>query len=199
MGHRPPHLGVLGAHFHHFLGHIPQAGQARAGPARVPHGPIFVFRTSQLLYSTRIGHNLTGSSRGVEQLGRAILREIVPAPGHLRDQGGQQGRNITPPSAPCGSTGELGWYGCGPGGPTWPLGCWVRWPVAPTGTAPPPRTPLHRRLAAGGLRPRVLPAHGPGPPPQVCPQCARQEKRIFPSFSGGSRTVEEISSIDHTS
>jgi hypothetical protein len=148
MGHRPPHLGVLGAHFHHFLGHIPQAGQARAGPARVPHGPIFVFRTSQLLYSTRIGHNLTGSSRGVEQLGRAILREIVPAPGHLRDQGGQQGRNITPPSAPCGSTGELGWYGCGPGGPTWPLGCWVRWPVAPTGTAPPPPHPP--APAAGG-------------------------------------------------
>jgi hypothetical protein len=28
MGHRPPHLSVLGgAHFYHFLGHIPQALQ----------------------------------------------------------------------------------------------------------------------------------------------------------------------------
>jgi hypothetical protein len=39
----------------------------------------------------------------------------------------------------------------GPGGPTWPLGRWVRWPVTPTGTgagssAPPP----YRRLPAGG-------------------------------------------------
>jgi hypothetical protein len=33
MGHRPPHLGVLGAHFYHFLGHIPQALQ-RAGRTR---------------------------------------------------------------------------------------------------------------------------------------------------------------------
>jgi hypothetical protein len=30
MGHRPRHLGVLGAYFYHFQGHIPQAGQ-RAG------------------------------------------------------------------------------------------------------------------------------------------------------------------------
>jgi hypothetical protein len=30
MGHRSPHLRVLGAHFHHFKGHIPLAGQ-RAG------------------------------------------------------------------------------------------------------------------------------------------------------------------------
>jgi hypothetical protein len=40
-----------------------------------------------------------------------------------------------------------GWAGCGPGGPTWPLGRWVRWPVTPTGTgagssAPPPYRPL---------------------------------------------------------
>jgi hypothetical protein len=33
MGHRSPHLRVLGAHFHHFKGHIPQAGQ-RAGRTR---------------------------------------------------------------------------------------------------------------------------------------------------------------------
>jgi hypothetical protein len=52
MGHRSPHLRVLGAHFHHFSGHIPQAGHS----ARVAHGPIFAFRTSQLLHSIRIGH-----------------------------------------------------------------------------------------------------------------------------------------------
>jgi hypothetical protein len=34
MGHRSPHLRVIGAHFHHFQGHIPQAGQ-RAGRTRV--------------------------------------------------------------------------------------------------------------------------------------------------------------------
>jgi hypothetical protein len=33
MGHRSPHLRVLGGHFHHFKGHIPQAGQ-RAGRTR---------------------------------------------------------------------------------------------------------------------------------------------------------------------
>jgi hypothetical protein len=33
MGHRPPHLGVLGAHFYHLLGHVPQAPQ-RAGRTR---------------------------------------------------------------------------------------------------------------------------------------------------------------------
>jgi hypothetical protein len=30
MGHCSPHFRALGAHFHHFKGHIPQAGQ-RAG------------------------------------------------------------------------------------------------------------------------------------------------------------------------
>jgi hypothetical protein len=35
---------------------------------------------------------------------------------------------------PPGSRGELGSAGCGPGGPTWPQGRWVRWPVTPTGT-----------------------------------------------------------------
>ena len=44
-----------------------------------------------------------------------------------------------------------------PGGPTWPLGRWVRWPVTPTGTgagssAPPP----YRRLPAGAEAARVL-------------------------------------------
>jgi hypothetical protein len=33
MGHRSPHLGVLGSHFHHFRGQIPQAGQS-AGRTR---------------------------------------------------------------------------------------------------------------------------------------------------------------------
>jgi hypothetical protein len=46
---------------------------------------------------------------------------------------GARGRIIGPRSPP-GSSEELGWAGCGPGGPTWPLGRWVRWPVTPTGT-----------------------------------------------------------------
>jgi hypothetical protein len=59
--------------------------------------------------------------------------------------------------SPPGSSEELGWAGCGPGGPIWPLGRWVRWPVTPTGTgagssAPPP----YRRLAAGAEAARVL-------------------------------------------
>jgi hypothetical protein len=56
MGHRPPHLGVLGAHVYHYLGRIPQAGQ-RAGPTRANFRVCFGPR-SQLLYSfyrTRIG------------------------------------------------------------------------------------------------------------------------------------------------
>jgi hypothetical protein len=56
MGHRSPHLRVLGAHVHHFQGHIPQAGQ-RAGRTRATgQFSCFVFRTSQLLHITRIGH-----------------------------------------------------------------------------------------------------------------------------------------------
>jgi hypothetical protein len=87
------------------------------------------------------------------------------------------------------------WAGLGvarAGGPTWPLGCWVWWPVVtPTGTgtgssAPPP----HRRLAAGGLRPRVFPAHRPGPQLQVHAYMPgmgryanplRQPERLLPS------------------
>jgi hypothetical protein len=61
-------------------------------------------------------------------------------------RGGGIGRRSPP-----GFSEELGWAGCGPGGATWPLGRWVRWPVTPTGTgagssAPPP----YRRLPAGG-------------------------------------------------
>jgi hypothetical protein len=40
MGHRSPHLRVLGAHFHHFQGHIPQAG--RAARARESHTDLAV-------------------------------------------------------------------------------------------------------------------------------------------------------------
>jgi hypothetical protein len=54
MGQRPPHLGVL-ARFPLFT--TCKAIFRRRGSARVAHGPIFVFRTSQLLHSTRIGHN----------------------------------------------------------------------------------------------------------------------------------------------
>jgi hypothetical protein len=44
MDHIPPHLGVMGAHFYHFLGHIPQARRSlqRGIPGlidRVP-GPV---------------------------------------------------------------------------------------------------------------------------------------------------------------
>jgi hypothetical protein len=52
MGHRSPHLRVLGANFTTFKAIFP----CRRSSARAPHGPVFVFRTSQLLYSTRIGH-----------------------------------------------------------------------------------------------------------------------------------------------
>jgi hypothetical protein len=58
--------------------------------------------------------------------------------------------------SPPGSSEELGWAGCGPGGPTWPqLGRWVRWPVtrdpdrhagAGSGSSAPPP---YRRLPAG--------------------------------------------------
>jgi hypothetical protein len=50
---------------------------------------------------------------------------------HLRDQGANRAE-ISPHRAPPGSMGEggLGWVWSG--GPTWPLGRWVRWPVAMT-------------------------------------------------------------------
>jgi hypothetical protein len=96
----------------------------------------------------------------------------------LRDQRGQgPGGAVLATVRPLGpvSSEELGWAGCGPGGPTWPLGRWVRWPVAPD----PDR---HRGWvlcpsavpAAGGrgLRPRVFSAHRPGPQlqaPSACP------------------------------
>jgi hypothetical protein len=62
---------------------------------------------------------------------------------------GARGGDIVHRSPP-GSSGELGWAGCGPGGPTWPRGRLVRWTVTPTGTGagssvPPP----YRRLPAG--------------------------------------------------
>jgi hypothetical protein len=68
---------------------------------------------------------------------------------------GARGRGIghRPPPGSWVQCEELGWAGHGPGGPTWPLGRWVRWPVTPTGTgtgagssAPPP----YRRLPTGG-------------------------------------------------
>jgi hypothetical protein len=40
MGHRSPHLRVLGAHFHRFYGHVLHAGQ-RAG--RTPHAGQFSY------------------------------------------------------------------------------------------------------------------------------------------------------------
>jgi hypothetical protein len=77
-------------------------------------------------------------------------------------RGGGIGRRSPPGSSE--ESWVLGWAGCGPGGPTWPLGRWARWPVTPTGTgagssAPPAGT--------GGLRPRVFSAHRPWPQLQV--------------------------------
>jgi hypothetical protein len=65
-------LGVLGAHFYHFLGHIPQA---HAAAARGSHAGQF-----QLLHSTaRIGHNeervLQSRGSGVAAGGRAESRK----------------------------------------------------------------------------------------------------------------------------
>jgi hypothetical protein len=74
--------------------------------------------------------------------------------------------------SPPGSSDELGWAGCGPGGPTWPLGRWVRWPATPTGTGAgssgTPASSVPVPGAAGrGLRPRVFLAHRPLPQLQV--------------------------------
>jgi hypothetical protein len=56
--------------------------------------------------------------------------------------------------SPPGSSEELGWAGCGPGGPTWPLGRLVRWLVTPTGTRAGSLAPLPLPLLrAGGCRP----------------------------------------------
>jgi hypothetical protein len=92
----------------------------------------------------------------------------------LHDQR-DQGPRIRPPFAPWVQGGAgVGWMWSG--GPTWPLGRWVRWPVTPTGTgtgagssAPPPYRYRYRRLPAAGrgLRPRVFSAHRPGPQLQV--------------------------------
>jgi hypothetical protein len=73
---------------------------------------------------------------------------------------GARGRGFGHRSPP-GPSGELGWAGCGPGGPIWPLGRWVRRPVTPTGTGAAWLLcrPSHRRLPAGGLSPRVFSAH----------------------------------------
>jgi hypothetical protein len=64
----------------------------------------------------------------------------------------------------------VGWAGCGPGGPTWPLG---RWPLGSVAGDPdrhrgwllcPSPVPAP---AGRGLRPRVFSAHRPGPQLQV--------------------------------
>jgi hypothetical protein len=59
----------------------------RQGSARVAHGPIFVFRTSQLFHSTRIGHTLTGSRRWIGPLGGpgpVYVKESLVGSGSLR-------------------------------------------------------------------------------------------------------------------
>jgi hypothetical protein len=57
----------------------------RWGSARVAHGPIFVFRTSQLFYSSCFIAFVLGIPNGFWPLdravGRAYIREIVPSVG----------------------------------------------------------------------------------------------------------------------
>jgi hypothetical protein len=73
MDHRSPHLRVLDAHFHHFLGHISQALQRAGRPAanfRISDLAV----PSQHLYWTY----LTSFGRWIRQLGWSFLREMVP-------------------------------------------------------------------------------------------------------------------------
>jgi hypothetical protein len=63
MGHQSPHLGVLGAHFYHFLGHIPQALQ-RAGRTRAN------FRVSDLAVVLRFIAFALNTPNGLWPLGR---------------------------------------------------------------------------------------------------------------------------------
>jgi hypothetical protein len=69
---------------------------------------------------------------------------------------GARGGNIGHRSPP-GSRGERGGAGCAPGGPTWPLGRWVRWPVAPR---PAPGLAPLALLCAGGCYQLPVPAAG---------------------------------------
>jgi hypothetical protein len=115
---------------------------------------------AQMLFSSLVGHHChhppapPPSTPG--RTGSAGSRKTSCA---IRQRGQGQGANyqllapvrVRPLGLGPVSSEELGWAGCGPGGPTWPLGRWVWWPVTPTGTgagssAPPP----YRRLPAGG-------------------------------------------------
>jgi hypothetical protein len=103
--------------------------------------------------------------------------------------------------SPPGSSEELSWAGCGPGGPTWPLGRWVRWPVTPTGTgagssAPPPYTERHFRT--GGCRPgaeaaRVLGSWACAAAPSTYPGMGR----YAPSFGKASSDRRSLPSHAH--
>jgi hypothetical protein len=73
--------------------------------------------------------------------------------------------------------GELGWAGCAPGGPNWPLCRWVRWPVSPTGTEAgfsAPRSSVPVPAAARGPEPgaeaaRVTGSKAWSAAPSTCP------------------------------
>jgi hypothetical protein len=67
---------------------------------------------------------------GGEAAGRAASRTWD----HLRDQAANRAE-ISPHPAPPGSSGQLGWTGGGPGGPTWSQGHLVRWRASPTGAS----------------------------------------------------------------
>ena len=78
MGHRSPHLRVLGAHFHHFnnnKGHVLQAGQ-RAGRTRAT-GQFSCFgpRSCFIEPVSDITNGIWPLNRAV---GRAYIRESVP-------------------------------------------------------------------------------------------------------------------------
>jgi hypothetical protein len=93
--------------------------------------PVPVWR---LAFSAHLAHppwhftDFVQTGRGGEQLSSctraAIWMEFPPflaRSQELRDQRGPRGGDIGRRSPP-GSSEEMGWAGCGPGGPTWPLG-----------------------------------------------------------------------------
>jgi hypothetical protein len=85
---------------------------------------------------------------GLEPL--CLCRKAQGSPrDHLRDQAANRAE-ISPHPAPRGSSGQLGWAGGGPGGPTWSHGHLVRWRASPTGaSASSFASPPYKWLAPG--------------------------------------------------
>jgi hypothetical protein len=79
MNHRSPHLRVVDAHFHHFLGHISQPGAAAHGS---PSGQFSYFGprsplTASILDIGYIYQVLVAEAMR-QLLGWSFLRELVP-------------------------------------------------------------------------------------------------------------------------